>query len=436
MTLRQVACLSHRLLLMTLSILPKDICTASNAASTTATTADAAVATSGQQQQGGDDPAVDGVEPLLASLTESERLALAVRFGRIRMCAALTHGHSFETSIFRLPAKCAGCHELVWGPFTRGCTCLVCKLTAHRSCTGMASLPQCPTKAVFADFCRSELRRATGAPSFDGESITAAVVPVRGNASTSTRGGGGDLDEWATVEGTTDQSSCGGVEDKRSYFSSPPAAASQAVQDLGSSFSWSPLGGGYRKLATENKDQPPSPRQQRKQLKPSTSATAAVAAAGAAVTPEGDGEVVRAEIALPEQVDIATAPDPVAATGTTAADAGAGASANDSKAKIRNVGKMSVAGGVVGAVLGGPVGAVVGLKVGAFLGAGRWSVQELWQRIEKDRQEAGAEGIRPLNGSTGGAAAAAAEEALARRHRDVWARIAEKIEGEKQPLVW
>lgn len=409
---------------MTLSILPRD--TASNTAGNTA----GAVATTGQQQHGGDGAAVDAMGPL-ASLTESERLALAVRFGRIRMCAALTHGHSFETSIFRLPAKCSGCHELVWGPFARGCTCLICKLTAHRSCTGMATIPQCPTKEVFADFCRSELRPANGAPSSDGDSIAAMVAPVR--ASASTRAPGGDLDEWATVEGAMDQS-CEGVEDKRPSVSSPPPhspllAASQAVQDLGSSFSWSPLGSGYRKLGTGNNEQPPRQQPQPQQEPPTSTTTAAAAA----VPPEGDLEIIT-EAALSEQDDNATTPDPAATTG---AGAGAAEPANYSTSKIRNVGKMSVAGGVVGAVLGGPVGAVVGLKVGAFLGAGRWSVQELWQRIEKDRREAGAEGIRLSKGSKGAvAAAAAAEEALARRHRDVWARIAEKIEGEKQPLVW
>ena len=413
---------------MTLSILPKD--TAPNTASTTA----GAVAASTQQQRGGDGATVDAAGPL-ASLTEFERLALAVRFDR--MCAALTHGHSFETSIFRLPAKCSGCHELVWGPFARGCTCLVCKLTAHRSCTGMATIPQCPTKKLFADFCRSELGPANGAPSSDGDSTAAIVAPVR--VSASTRAAGGDLDEWATVEGTTDKP-CDGVEDKPPCVSlpspqSPPLAACQAVQDVGSSFSWSPLGTGYRKRRTENKELQPPPHPQQE---PSTSTNVAAAAAAAAVTPEGDLEIIT-EVALSEQVDSAVTADPATASAgaDAAAAAAAGASASNKTSKIRNVGKMSVAGGVVGAVLGGPVGAVVGLKVGAFLGAGRWSVQELWLRIEKDRLEAGAEGIRLSKGSKGAvAAAAAAEETLARRHRDVWARIAEKIEGEKQPLVW
>lgn len=414
-----------------LSILPKD--TASN-------TAPNAVATSGQQQRGDDGAAVDEVDPL-ASLTESERLALAVRFGRIRMCAALTHGHSFETSIFRLPAKCSGCHELVWGPFARGCTCLICNLTVHRSCTGMTTIPQCPTKEMFADFCRSELRRANEAPCSDGDGIAPKVAPARVSAPTGVAGG--DLDEWATVEGTTDQS-CEGIDDKRPSSSpppphSPPLAASQAVQDLGSSFSWSPLGSGYRKLGTQNHKQLPPQQQPQPQQEPSTSTAAAAAAAATALTPEGDLEIITKS----EQDDSATAPDPAttlgADAGPAAAGGGAGAAepANYSTSKIRNVGKMSVAGGVVGAVLGGPVGAVVGLKVGAFLGAGRWSVQELWKRIEKDRREAGAEEIRLSKGSKGAvAAAAAAEEALARRHRDVWARIAEKIEGELQPLVW
>ena len=408
---------------MTLSVLPKY--------------AAGAVATSGQQQRRDDDAAVDEVGPL-TSLTESERLALAVRFGRTRMCAALTHGHSFETSIFRLPAKCSGCHELVWGPFARGVTCLICKLTAHRSCTGMATIPQCPTKEVFADFCRSELERANGAPCFDGAGIAAKVAPAR--ASASTCAAGGDLDEWATVEGMMDQS-CEGTENKRPSSSpppphSPPLVASQAVQDLGSSFSWSPLGSGYRKLGTQDNEQLPPHQQPQPQQEPSTSIAAAAAAAAAAVTPEGDLEIIT-EVALSEKDDGVTTPDPATITvGAGGAAAGAAEPANYSTSKIRNVGKMSVAGGVVGAVLGGPVGAVVGLKVGAFLGAGRWSVQELWKRIEKDRREAGAEGIRLSKGSKGAVAAAAAEEALARRHRDVWARIAEKIEGEKQPLVW
>lgn len=393
----------------------------STATAATATTTTAAVAAADDderikpaKEQRADETSTTNdaamVDPLDV-LSESERLALAIRFGRIKMCAALTHGHSFESSIFRLPAKCSGCHELVWGPFTRGCTCLTCKLTAHRSCTGMATMPNCPTKKLFSEFCRSELGLAKRLAPFHevrtseiGKNCSLSQTsPVRQDRA------GGDLDEWATVEGSTEELFFTGAHQEQAP-TLPLRPASQGVRDLGSSFSWSPFSTDDRKHPVPEEDN--HKREQRQQ--PSTSATALPAEgkehlshdALEASSEEASRPLVIVESA--EKLSTATAPY-----------------------RIRDVGKMTVAVGVVGAVLGGPIGAVVGLKLGAVFGAGRWSVQGLWQRIEKDRKEAGAEGTGLLGGS-----AVARKSGLGRNPRDVWARIAEQVEGEEEPVIW
>lgn len=351
------------------------------------------------------------VDPL-QGLSESERLALAIRFGRIKMCAALTHGHSFESSIFRLPAKCSGCHELVWGPFTRGCTCLTCNLTAHRSCTGMATMPNCPTKTLFAEFCRSELALPKILAQFHkvhtsdeiGENCCSPQTsPVRQDRA------GGDLDEWATVEGFSEDSFFTGAHQEQA-LALPLPSASQGVRDLGSSFSWSPFSTSDRKHPVPEEDN--HKRVQRQQ--PSTSATALPDERKEHLSHD-DLEVLSEETSFPLVV-LGSVGKPSTATAPY---------------RIRDVGKMTVAGGVVGAVLGGPIGAVVGLKLGAVFGAGRWSVQGLWQRIEKDRKEAGAEGTGLLAGS-----AVARKSGLGRNPRDVWARMAEQVEGEEEPVIW
>lgn len=369
---------------------------------------------SDDQQHGDRDSAgVDVMDPL-AGLAESERLALAIRFGRIRMCAALTHGHSFASSIFRLPAKCLGCNELVWGPFTRGCVCLVCKVTAHRSCTGMAGMPPCPTKNIFADFCRSEL----GLPPLtisSAEPVSTAKVPTEsggggGGSDASARvqqerAGAGDLDEWATVEGAV-------AEDAGAVVEKQETTTTKAIVNTPTHFSWSPFATAASKQTVaeassdkrhhdENHD---SPHDQNHEALPIAAVLSPAGMEPACVPSDSSAGVLEEHAAA----------DPAAAAGATM--------------RIRDVGRMSVAGGVVGAVIGGPVGAVFGLKLGAFIGAGRWSVQGLWQRIEKDRREAGA------------AAVVVAEEeeavALAPKCRDIWERIAESIEGEEQPVIW
>lgn len=429
-------------------------------------------ATSGEQQEGqqeqqdqeqGEDEtaaskAVDVtvvVDPL-SGLTESERLSLVIRFGAANsggMCAAMSHGHSFQSSIFRLPAKCAGCHELVWGPFTRGCTCLTCSITVHRSCTGIASMPPCSRKNVFDAFCRSELglpprplaRCATN------DAVAAAAAAGSTPASTGDGGrkdasGGGaapnaDLDEWATVEGTSAHStSAGTTAEVRSspvpppppQEQQPPASASCAVQDLGSSFFWSPLGFGQRKrpLSADTNEQ------QQCEV-----AVAASAAAQDSETEPADDAGDAAGSSSPgttspdEQSANGAAPSTQLAATTTTHDA----PGSNGTIGIGGVTKLSVAGGVVGALFGGPVGAVVGLNFGAVLGAGRSVQQGLWQRIEKNRREAGAEGIGLRKAAAAAEAATTAlveEEEAARKPQDTWERIAKRIEGEHQPVVW
>ncbi|CAM9185790.1 unnamed protein product [Ectocarpus sp. 6 AP-2014] len=400
----------------------------------------------------------------LAGLSESERLALLIRFGAAAagpkgggMCAAMSHGHSFQSSIFRLPAKCSACHELVWGPFTRGCTCLTCSVTVHRSCTGAASLPRCPTKDVFDAFCRSELGLppppppppppvATGSPSASASTATGSDqgAETPGGKSPANCGGGGgggaahtsgDLDEWATVDGTSAHSTSAAVgqQQQQQQQQQPSSAASCAVQDLGSSFSWSPLGLGERK-------RPTSPVVSERQQQEERSVAVVPAGDAAAETRTAAGDAGDTVSARGNQGASGAAP-------TTATDlavaADASASSTTASMGIRGVTKLSVAGGVVGALFGGPVGAVFGLQVGAVLGAGRSVQQGLWQRIEKSRREAGAEGIRLPKGADGSTAAATAapaapavEETAAREPRDLWARIAGEVESEHQPTIW
>ncbi len=418
------------------------------------------------QQQEERDSENDGVVmDTLAGLTEPERLALLIRFGaKGGMCAAMSHGHSFQSSIFRLPAKCAGCHELVWGPFTRGCTCLTCSVTVHRSCTGMATLPRCPTKGVFNAFCRAELglapppAPAPAAPAAaagsrtpagggkDGDKAPGGAPPAGSEVGGAAGDGsaavtGGDLEEWAKVDGVGGHSNSTAAATARSprqqqqqqqQEQEPPASASCAVQDLGSSFSWSPLvfGGRKRPIAED----------------------ASEGGRELAVICKGADEDV-ASSSSPEAADKEeagrAAPTAASVATTSAAADGAASSTpnnnnNNNNMGIRGVTRMSVAGGVVGALFGGPVGAVVGLKVGAVLGAGRSVQQGLWQRIEKNRREAGAVGIALPAGPDGEEAAVAAAgmaadkeaAAAARKPRDVWARIAQQVEGERQPAIW
>jgi len=371
------------------------------------------------------------------------------------MCAAMSHGHSFQSSIFRLPAKCSGCHELVWGPFTRGCTCLTCSVTVHRSCTGMVTLPRCPTKDVFNAFCRAELglaplpapgttsagpaaaaAAATGSRSqagggkdgdkATGEALSAenGVGGVVGDGSAAVAGG--DLEEWAKVDGASGHSnSAAAATSPRQQQQQPPASASCAVQDLGSSFSWSPLAFGERK----------------RPIVEDTSEGGRELAVIKKDTAEDAASSSLPEAADKEEAGRASPTAASAVATSAAADGAASSTPNNNNMGIRGVTKMSVAGGVVGALFGGPVGAVVGLKVGAVLGAGRSVQQGLWQRIEKNRREAGAEGIAMPTSADGeeGAVAAvggATDEDAARKPRDVWARIAQQVEGERQPAIW
>ncbi|CAM9790340.1 unnamed protein product, partial [Hapterophycus canaliculatus] len=416
------------------------------------------------------------VDPLLG-LTESERISLLIRFGAAGsggMCAAMSHGHSFQSSIFRLPAKCSGCHELVWGPFTRGCTCLTCSITVHRSCTGMVTMPPCPRKNVFDAFCRTELglpplaRCATN----DAEAVTATgSTPAsagNGGLKEAFRAGvtaSGDLDEWATVEGTSAHSTSATTTAEVQLSSAPPpppppreqppGSASCAVQDLGSSFFWSPLGFGDRKRplsADTNEKQQQQQQQQRQEEQQPVEAhkLAVVAGAGRGTetsTANDAGDAAGCSspgMTVPDEQDVSRA-SPTAQLAAATDDAASTATGSNGTIGIGGVTKLSVAGGVVGALFGGPVGAVVGLNFGAVLGAGRSVQQGLWQRIERNRREAGAEGIgvRKVAGgatvvtaTTAVEAAAAEEEEVAREPRDAWERIAKQVEGEHQPVVW
>lgn len=416
-----------------------------------------------RREQGGRKTSALVLDPL-AGLAESERLALLIRFGAAGtkggMCAATSHGHSFQSSIFRLPAKCAGCHELVWGPFTRGCTCLTCSVTVHRSCTGVATLPQCPMKDAFDSFCRSELglpplasptksagtatgstsSSAAGSSSEDGaktsgEALLSAETGGSDRVHGESTNAGGDLEEWAKVDGGASGHSTSPAAEtavpsphrQQQPPPPPPASASCAVQDLGSSFSWSPLGLGERKHPLlEDK-------------------SAGYGLANSASTGAGDdARSSSPRTTAPEGQEASDDATPPAAPTTASSLAGAAEDAPSttcgSNVGIRGVTKMSVAGGVVGALFGGPVGAVVGLKLGAVIGAGRSVQQGLWQRIEKNRREAGAEGIgAPRNAdaaATAPAAASVAEEGETRKPRDVWGRIAQQVEGEQQPAIW
>lgn len=411
-----------------------------------------------RREHGSDETTAVVIDPL-EGLIESERLALLIRFGAAGskggMCAAMSHGHSFQSSIFRLPAKCAGCHELVWGPFTRGCTCLACSVTVHRSCTGVATMPRCPTKHVFDAFCRSELGlpplpaspaasagAATGSPSSSaagsseedgakaaGETLSAETTGGSGGVLEESATAGGDLEEWAKVEEASGHSipppaADAVVPSPHQQHQQPPASASCAVQDLGSSFSWSPLGLGERKRPISE-----DTTEGRGLANTSREAGDAAGSSSPRTTAPESQEASGTTPAAAATADLAVTAASAAASPATRSNVG-----------IRGVTKMSVAGGVVGALFGGPVGAVVGLKLGAVLGAGRSVQQGLWQRIEKNRREAGADGIGlPKDAdaaATVPAAANLAEEEAARRPRDLWARIAQQVEGEQQPAIW
>lgn len=442
----------------------------------------------------------------LEGLSEPERLALAVRFGRVRMCAALSHGHSFEQSIFKLPAKCAGCQEVVWGPFNRGCTCLTCKLTAHRACTGLKSMPPCPTKSLFKDFCRSELSlkrphpaaaaaAAAAAPaaagmdaghnkcptngSYPGETPQLAVTGDADHEDRIGAGGsvaGADLSEWAEVEGgkNAEEESIGlPARGGRQHSSSPallcpppPASSMQEVRDRSSSFSWSPFGGGSGGGGLRKRLLTPNDHSYEK-----LPTTAASAASGDDAS-NGDDEAT----SVSADETTVTSPSVVSGTENSSSEVAehgsrisSPASTKDAReqeqqqqeqrkeeqrqpsgterdevaefgrdgrsmAGLSGFGKISVAGGVVGAVIAGPAGAMVGLKLGAVLAAGRWSAQGLWQRIEKDRKEAGAEGNVVGGQVATGEAGDGATTAM--KTGDVWALIAARVESENKTAKW
>lgn len=399
------------------------------------------------------EPAATASDPL-KDLSEAELLKLVIRFGQIRMCAALTHGHSFETSIFKLPAKCSACNEMVWGPFTRACTCLTCKLTAHRACTGRKDIPPCPTKAVFESFCRSEIeksRREAGAHRDpDQQQLAQQTAVTPGERS-------GDLDEWATVEGSYSSA----VDKERgrrgaspsSSISLPPSsreettAAPQPVpsgreaRDLGSSFSWSPFGiiGDRKGLKSPDSrcGKPPESRTQsedagEEQPLLGDSTADSSPAAEKSPSPPRESSTEKAET---------TQPSTVSAKSTSSGAPSSGVSG------FTSFGRISVAGGVVGAVIAGPAGAVAGLKLGVVVAAGRWTVQEaLWQRIKQDRKEAGADIAGPLGkappagdgrSSTGGSSHEGGGAGVREtQDRDLWSAIAERVEGNERQSEW
>lgn len=388
-----------------------------------------------RHKQKAEDPAAIDVAYPLEGLEEYERLALAIKFGSIRMCAALTHGHSFESSIFRLPAKCIACQELVWGPFTRGCVCLVCKATAHRSCTGRTTMPKCPTKDHFNDFCRSELglrlpAQAAYVPSDRQEGVLVSATEGKLSSAASSRvsqdrASGGDLDEWATVEeASTDDS------------------GKRRAGNRDSAFSWSPFSSSDRKRPLLDNDR----QQQHEVSKVGEQDTSSGVGKNSSNTKfntkvtsllPGNADDIWDESSPAAKSGKVQGADPTTTSITTNAKASVG---------IRDVGKMSVAGGVVGAVLGGPAGAVVGLKLGAVVGAGRWSVQGLWQRIEKEQQAAGAAaGLAKLpKALDDDNTAKMVEEWVGdgvvqigvNEFLDVWARLAHQVEKEEQPSSW
>lgn len=390
-----------------------------------------------RKKQKAEDPAVIDVAYPLEGLEEYERLALAIKFGSIRMCAALTHGHSFESSIFRLPAKCIACQELVWGPFTRGCVCLVCKATAHRSCTGRTTMPKCPTKDLFYDFCRSELglrlpAQAASVPSDRQEGVLVSVTEGKLSSTTSSRisqdrASGGDLDEWATVEeAATDDS------------------GKRRAGNRDSAFSWSPFSSSNRKRPLLDNE----PKQQHEVSKFGEHVKDVSSRVGKNSTSNkfntkvisllsGNADNIWDESSPAAKSGKVQGADPPTTSITTNTKSSVG---------IRDVGKMSVAGGVVGAVLGGPAGAVVGLKLGAVVGAGRWSVQGLWQRIEKEQQAAGAAvGLPKLSKAldddntatmVGGWVGDGGGQIGVDDFLDVWARLAHQVEKKDQPSSW
>ncbi|CAM9895421.1 unnamed protein product [Discosporangium mesarthrocarpum] len=318
-----------------------------------------------------------------ASLSELEQLGLAIRFGTTHICAALTHGHSFETSIFRLPAKCSACSEVVWGPFKRGCTCLSCGLSVHRTCASRPSMPPCPVKGKFMDFCRAELRLAEDKPPPSFSDIKKR-----------------DSEGWSTVER-------GGRGEKED---GPPTSPKRGethvrgrllhhpsflrVRDLGASFTWVPFSNDRRgspKVST------PSPTASSDGIglpKPGTGRLSSTVAAVASSTPS------------------------LVANGKVRGTSG--------KSGLGKIGKMSVAGGFMGAVIGGPGGAMVGMKLGAVFAAGKMSAETLWQRIEKERKEASAQEIDTIvkveEGGAGGTGHAG--------RLDIWAQIAAEVQGE------
>lgn len=297
-------------------------------------------------------------------------------------------------------------------------------------------MPLCPTKTLFQSFCRAELHESGTPEEVPGTQQQHGVVnpskPREKNRS-------GDLEEWAKVEGGAEESSRAGETSQSSSSSlvsppaPPPASALQQVRDHGSSFSWSPFGLSDRKrLSPSGVDVHELPNaaaatgdEQRRGPYPAPSPIAS------AVEKPSSAMLAGKPVGGAPQ-DPANPPDSTTPPAATAATGTGGGS------EISSFGKISVAGGVVGAVLAGPCGAVVGLKLGAVVAASRWSVRGVWKRIEKERKEAGADGIGVRDsalaaGSAGTTAEAAAGE---RSARDIWALIAERIEGEERPLEW
>lgn len=379
----------------------------------------------------------------LENVSDSERTELAIKFGRIRMCAALTHGHSFESSVFKLPGKCSACHEMVWGPFTRGCTCLTCKLTAHRSCTGTKTMPPCPTKVFFYDFCRSELAKRRP----EDTARRSSEQHLRKTSMSTQKHLPAELDEWATVEGGSNVADLGlanqvaalpspSLSPSRSP-SRPPSLESspelvksssppKELRNLGSSFMWNPFGilGDRKRLQSptsepqlEGHSPTPSTVSVKGQSERSGCGDDSMAYASADKLPSPPGNF--------KEEGSRDSPSPGGAT-------------SGGVSGLKSFGRISVAGGVVGAVLGGPAGAVAGLKLGVFVAAGRWTVQEkLWQRIKQQRKEAGAEAIGlGGNNRTFTGDAIRGDGSAVSETSDVWALIAQRIETNEKHLEW
>ncbi|CAM9523729.1 unnamed protein product [Choristocarpus tenellus] len=326
----------------------------------------------------------------LTVLSDLEKLGLAIRFGKTRLCAALTHGHSFETSIFRLPAKCSACSEVVWGPFNRGCTCLTCGLISHRSCAGKATMPPCPTKDQFLDFCRMELRMSNK---------TLAATEKDGEEWSTVESGGGHEESRSKRTSCEDQ-----VQSLSQSQSGDPLKPSSQKGGLGSSFCWVPFSV-----------------DRRASFKSSSHPTATNATADAIVPASSVTEPYSATVSGIQPLS------PVVSHETDSSKCANGQSNTSNKSGLRSFSSLSVAGGFMGAMIGGPCGAMFGLKLGVVFAAGKMSAESLWQRIEKERREASAQEIGVVAASNGGRGEAAAS--VGPRSCDIWAQIAMEIEA-------